>query len=162
MTVFPNRQVLARPVPSAFGHTRTHGPGRQLTLAVGPFRDGAVLALSGELDVAVAAGFDADVNAAVAQGMVRLVLDLSDLDFCDCCGLSALVRARRLALERHGWVRLARVPPRLTRIIRIAGLGSAFPCYPSVDDAFDNTQRPIRTSTRARLAGERTPGPAPR
>ncbi|GAA2046796.1 hypothetical protein GCM10009839_59260 [Catenulispora yoronensis] len=156
MTAFHARQVHARPAPPKFGHTRTHGPGRQLTVAVRPFRDGAVLALSGELDMAVAAEFDADVATVIAQGMVRLVLDLSALDFCDCSGLSALVRARRLAVARHGGVRLAHVPRHLARIIRIAGLGAAFPCYPSVDDAFNDTQRAVRIRAGVPLAGRGT------
>ncbi|MFD0633049.1 STAS domain-containing protein [Catenulispora yoronensis] len=100
--------------------------------------------------MAVAAEFDADVATVIAQGMVRLVLDLSALDFCDCSGLSALVRARRLAVARHGGVRLAHVPRHLARIIRIAGLGAAFPCYPSVDDAFNDTQRAVRIRAASR------------
>jgi anti-sigma B factor antagonist len=169
VTAFHVRQILARPAMPASGHLRTYRPGDQLAVAIQPVRRGAVLTLSGELDVAVAAGFGVGVDTVIAQGLVRLVLDLSALDFYDCSGLTALLRARRSATERHGWVQLARVPPRPARFIRIAGLSGAFPCYPGIDDAFNGTQVPTPDAAWTRHddvsrgpAATRSPSPYPR
>ncbi len=135
--------------------TYRYGPGGQLTVTTRADRDGAVLTVSGELDLAVAAALGTRVEAALAQGYTRLVMDLRDLTFCDCAGLTALLRARRSATEHNGWVRLAAVQPRVARIIQIAGLAAAFPCHLDNAAAFNGSlpvppaEKPVR---RARSA----------
>lgn len=119
--------------------TYRYGPGGQLTVTTRADRDGAVLTVSGELDIAVATELGTRVDAALAQGHVRLVLDLRDLTFCDCAGLTAFLRARRSATELNGWVRLAAVHPRVARIIQIAGLATAFPCHLDNAAAFNGS-----------------------
>jgi anti-sigma B factor antagonist len=110
--------------------------------------DGVVLTVSGELDIAVAAALGTRVDAALAEGHIRIVMNLRDLTFCDCAGLAALLRARRLAVEHNGWVRLAAVQPRVARIIQLAGLATVFPCHPDNAAAFNGSllASPARTS----------------
>ncbi|MEY9857809.1 anti-anti-sigma factor [Catenulispora sp. GAS73] len=129
------------PEPHAHAPTLIHyyGPGGQLAVAARAARDGVVLTVSGELDIAVAAALGTRVDAALAQGHIRLVVNLRDLTFCDCAGLTALLRARRLAMERDGWVRLAAVQPRVARIIQIAGLVTVLPCHPDNAAAFNGS-----------------------
>jgi anti-anti-sigma factor len=105
---------------------------------------GTILALSGELDMGVTAGLNAYIDTTIGQGLTWVVLDLSGLEFCDCAGLAAFLRARRLTIARHGWSRLADVPPRVARIIRIARLDTVLHCYRSTDDAFNDAQTPAR------------------
>ncbi len=141
MTVFSARlePVLhGPPTPVRFRFRSRTRPTGHLTVASRATRDGAVLALVGELDIAVADQVAECVDAALAQGLVHLVLDLRDLSFCDCAGLTALLRARRLALAQQGWVRLAQVPARIEHLLRIAGLGDVFVCYPGVGEAFSD------------------------
>ena len=62
-------------------------PGVELTSYAG---DGhVVVALHGELDITGAAGAEAAITVLIARGQC-LVIDLSALDFLDCCSLSAL------------------------------------------------------------------------
>jgi len=111
-----------------------------------PTRDGAILAVSGELDMAVSAGLRGCFDAALAQGAARVVLDLSGLEFCDSSGLAVILRAHRYAIADGGWIRLVGVQPRVARIILISGLGAVLPCYPSTDAAVDDLHAPGRAT----------------
>lgn len=62
--------------------------------------DDVVLVLAGEVDLATAAAFHAEVTERLAQGPV--VLDLSGLRFMDSSGILALDRILREA-QREGW-----------------------------------------------------------
>ena len=132
-------EVRATPdlAPPGSVPTRTHGPGPQLTVATRPMRGGAVLDMSGELDLAVAAGWVACVDAALADGLPRVVLDVAGLAFCDCAGLGSMLRARRLAVDAGGGVRLARARSGLARSIEVLRLNVLFPYYATPDAAFD-------------------------
>ena len=82
----------------------------------GPDDQTQVLSVQGELDLATADSLYQRGRAAIGCGGQLLLLDLTDLSFCDACGLSALVRianeaeaagcryglvASRTALGRH-------------------------------------------------------------
>jgi anti-sigma B factor antagonist len=60
-------------------------------------RDGRVciLRVSGELDIATAPAFAAQVALALEVPPARFVLDLAGLEFADCCGARALAAAAR-------------------------------------------------------------------
>jgi len=159
VAAYPARPAPELPDPDAHDPTHVHyyGPGGQLIVAARAARDGMVLTVSGELDLAVAAALGTRVDAALAQGHIRLVMNLRDLTFCDCAGLGALLRARRLALEHNGWVRLAAVQQRVARIIQIAGLATVLPCHPDSAAAFNGS--PLVPPAAASSPPPRPPGP---
>lgn len=65
-------------------------------------RQGGVrLVLTGELDLLTAQRLEARLRR-LWRSATPVVVDLSGLDFCDCAGLGALVRARVLAIA-DGW-----------------------------------------------------------
>jgi anti-sigma B factor antagonist len=65
-------------------------------------RDGRhTLLLSGELDLAVAAGLEATVLGLFVESVSAVELDLSRLTFMDSTGLRAVLRAQELCAE-HG------------------------------------------------------------
>jgi anti-sigma B factor antagonist len=92
----------------------------------------AVAALRGELDVTEAAG----VAAALAAIVVRypnLVIDLTGLEFIDCCGLRALNEAREQARRAGGDLLLA-APQRLVRrLLGLTGLADVFSVHASLE-----------------------------
>jgi anti-anti-sigma factor len=66
-------------------------------------RDGRhSLLLSGELDVAVAAGLEATVRGLCGEGVSGIELDLSQLTFMDSSGLRAVLSAQELCAA-HGY-----------------------------------------------------------
>lgn len=70
----------------------------------------AVVALTGELDLASAAELERAVRELRAGGCDRVVVDLSDVDFLDSTGLRVLISLRNTA-QRAGH-RLTIVPGR--------------------------------------------------
>jgi anti-anti-sigma factor len=58
------------------------------------------LVLSGELDLAVAAGLEATVRGLCREGVSGIELDLSQLTFMDSAGLRAVLRARELCADQ--------------------------------------------------------------
>ena len=58
--------------------------------------DWSVLEVSGELDLVTSPVLRQHVHDVVAEGRHSLVLDLSDVLFCDSSGVCVLIAARRL------------------------------------------------------------------
>jgi anti-anti-sigma factor len=56
----------------------------------------AVVRVSGEMDLATSPALRQQVHDAVADGRHSLVLDLSQVLFCDSSGVGVLIAARRL------------------------------------------------------------------
>jgi anti-anti-sigma factor len=87
---------------------------------------GAVLALVGELDLATADAFAAEVRHHFDAGPV--LLDLGALSFLDSSGVRALDALRR-DVDRHGWT-LAIAPdlqPGVRRLLDMTGLLAELP-----------------------------------
>ena len=60
-----------------------------------------------------------------------LVIDLSDVEFCDSSGLSALLIADRKMKEHGGKVRLANVHKKVVALLKISMLDRIFDISPS-------------------------------
>jgi len=66
----------------------------------------AVLHVSGELDLVTSPVLRQRVHDVVAEGRHRLVLDLSEVFFCDSSGVGVLIATRRLLRSCQGRLRL--------------------------------------------------------
>ncbi|PAZ13544.1 anti-anti-sigma factor [Streptomyces sp. SA15] len=66
----------------------------------------AVLRVSGELDLVTSPALRQRVHDAVAEGRHSLVLDLSEVFFCDSSGVGVLIASRRLIRSCQGRLRL--------------------------------------------------------
>ncbi|MGW7463277.1 STAS domain-containing protein [Streptomyces xantholiticus] len=63
--------------------------------------DGRVtVTVSGEIDICTGARLEEALDVATAYGAERIDVDFSGVSFCDCSGLSVLLRARRRAHEQ--------------------------------------------------------------
>jgi anti-anti-sigma factor len=107
----------------------------QLTVVTHTAGECVVLTLTGELDVTNAAEAEEAVRVAWQDSPSHLVFDLSRLTFMDSTGVRVLVRARRLATERHGTIALAGLTPSVSRIIEVTGLNQAFAIHATLDEA---------------------------
>ncbi|MCU0454275.1 MAG: STAS domain-containing protein [Bacteroidetes bacterium] len=65
----------------------------------------------------------------------QLVVDLSDVEFCDSGGLSALLIAERKMRENGGVVKLAGLHKKVLTLIKISHLDRAFQIYDTVAKA---------------------------
>lgn len=64
-----------------------------------------------------------------------LIVDLSDVEFCDSSGLSALLIAERRMRENGGTVKLAGLQKKVLNLIRISHLDRAFSIHDTVAKA---------------------------
>ena len=65
----------------------------------------------------------------------ELVVDLTDVEFCDSSGLSALLIAERKMRENGGVVKLAGLQKKVLSLIRISHLDRAFRIHDTVSKA---------------------------
>ncbi|MGR8009982.1 STAS domain-containing protein [Streptomyces hypolithicus] len=104
----------------------------------------AVLHVSGELDLVTSPAVRQHVHDAVAQGRHRVVLDLSEVLFCDSSGVGVMIAARRLMHSCGGDLRLI-LPARgavegshVNRVLAALGVRRLFEVFPDVETAADD------------------------
>ncbi|MFF3406532.1 STAS domain-containing protein [Streptomyces sp. NPDC002742] len=109
----------------------------------------AVLRVSGELDLVTSPELRQSVHDVVAAGRHSIVLDLSEVVFCDSSGVGVLIAARRLMRSCRGRLRLI-LPARgaadgshVNRVLGALGVRRLFDVYPDVDAAVDEESRPL-------------------
>ena len=96
--------------------------------------DHMVVTLRGELDVIDAAAVGTVLATAVA-GVPRVVIDLSGLEYIDCCALRVLSRARSQARRVGGDLLLTAPGPVVLRVIALAGMSADFTVHASAGEA---------------------------
>ena len=107
----------------------------ELQLATRHEGDVAVVSALGEVDVSSAPGLDAELDAQIAAGNARLVVDLSEVAFLDSTGLGVLVKALKHAREADGWLHLVVTSDRIRKIFEITGLDASIPIFDTAQDA---------------------------
>ncbi|WLQ40526.1 STAS domain-containing protein [Streptomyces laculatispora] len=95
-----------------------------------------VVALRDEIDIATAALIAPALDVATSDGSPHVVVDLTEVSFLDCSGLTLLCRARRRTLDRDGRFWLVCDCPRILRLLR-AWLHDLFRPVATPDEAFD-------------------------
>ncbi|MEU1850418.1 STAS domain-containing protein [Streptomyces sp. NPDC019990] len=109
----------------------------------------AVLQVSGELDLVTSPVLRQRVHDAVAEGHHCLVLDLSEVFFCDSSGVGVLIAARRLIRSCQGRLRLV-LPARgaadgshVNRVLGALGVRRLFDVYGDVEAALGDEGEPL-------------------
>lgn len=97
--------------------------------------DVAVLHLSGELDANTATKLHSTLAILIERPVPRIVVDLTDLKFCDSSGLSAFITCKQVITERGGWLSFAGANPFLVRLLETVGLSRYFAIFPTIDEA---------------------------
>ena len=95
-----------------------------------------MLDVAGELELATAVQLCARVHAARGAGQRRLLVDLTQLEFCDSSGLRALIGAAEDVLASAG--RIVIVPPvdgAVARLFALIGAGELLPLRSSAAEA---------------------------
>ena len=95
----------------------------------------ALLALAGELDLAVVSRVDEAVAQVLADGLQLLVVDLGHLTFCDSSGLGALVRCQRAVRDAGGTVLFAGVTGPVAVLLRLTSMQVVLELRPDVSAA---------------------------
>ena len=106
-----------------------------VTFADRPGYGATIVTLSGQLDVDSAPDLQAALAGLMQRRVVRIVVDLGPLKFCDSTGLSAFVVVHRSCTAAGGFLRLAAPAPLLLQTLAVVGLLAELPVYASVTDA---------------------------
>ncbi|WP_306321219.1 MULTISPECIES: STAS domain-containing protein [unclassified Streptomyces] len=111
--------------------------------------DWAVVCVSGEMDLVTSPALRQQVHEAVADGRRSVVLDLSDVLFCDSSGVGVLIASRRLMRSCQGRLRLI-LPAQgavdgshVNRVLGALGVRRLFDVYPDVASAVDDDAAPM-------------------
>ncbi|WP_030787671.1 STAS domain-containing protein [Streptomyces sp. NRRL S-920] len=120
-----------------------------LKVVVGEECGWAVLRVSGEMDLLTSPVLRQRVHDAVADGRRSVVLDLSDVLFCDSSGVGVLIATRRLIRSCQGRLRLI-LPAQgavdgshVNRVLAALGVRRLFEVYPDVVAALDEEAAPL-------------------
>jgi anti-anti-sigma factor len=95
----------------------------------------AVVTPAGELDHHTADLLREPMEQAVEGGTPLLVVDCSELTFCDSTGLNVLLGVRMKAEAEGGGVHLAGMLPLVARVFEITGVEAVFTVHKSLEAA---------------------------
>jgi anti-sigma B factor antagonist len=95
----------------------------------------AVIAVGGAIDYDSAGALHDQLVALVDEGRRHLVLDMSQVGFCDSSGLNTLIQVLRRARARQGSLALVAPTEPVQRVLRISEVDTVITHYPSVAEA---------------------------
>ena len=90
----------------------------------------AVLAVSGELEIATADTLREAVEGAIASGAAELWVDLTHVRFMDSSGLRVLLSAQTLLRGRSKSLAVICPPGPVRRVFEVSGLEASLAIYP--------------------------------
>ena len=98
----------------------------------------AVLTLEEDnLNSIIAPGLKSDFIFLNQEGIRNLILDLSQVQFVDSSGLSAILTAHRLWKDTGSFVIAGQLQPMVTKLIEISRLDTILTIVPSLGEAKD-------------------------
>ena len=86
----------------------------------------AAIGVHGEIDAFTAPKLKQEIIRQMEGGIVRLAIDLSEVNYIDSAGLGALIGGLTRIRDRGGRLALICPVPRITRIFEITGLNRIF------------------------------------
>ncbi|MET9845427.1 STAS domain-containing protein [Streptomyces ossamyceticus] len=95
----------------------------------------AVVTPAGELDHHTADLLREPLEGCLDKGFARLVVDCTQLEFCDSTGLNVLLGVRLRAEAAGGGVHLAGMLPAVARVFEITGAEAVFTVHDTVEAA---------------------------
>jgi anti-anti-sigma factor len=81
--------------------------------------------LSGDIDVATSRHIDM-LSCLPLSNVTMILLDLSQVEFCDTSGIHALVNLRDEQLRARRQVWITRLPPRIRYLLEVMGVARHF------------------------------------
>ncbi|AGS70655.1 STAS domain-containing protein [Streptomyces collinus] len=123
----PARTRTAPGVPCTRGHAAAKhlAPGRAVT-SYATSGDRVRVTVRGELDLVSGNRLRGPLGEALTASTTGLDLDLSELAFCDCAGLTVLMELRLRALSRGKTVVIRRSGAATDRLLRLLGAQDLF------------------------------------
>ena len=93
-----------------------------------------VVALTGEVDLAVAPDLQERLDVLIAAGQTTIVVDLLEATFLDSIALGILVGALEQCQSAGGELHLVVTEPRVLKVLEITGLTESFPIHSAMPE----------------------------
>ncbi|MFE2416104.1 ANTAR domain-containing protein [Streptomyces hokutonensis] len=106
-------------------------PSAFLQIVTRPAGGRTVVAVSGEIDIDTEQTMQRALRLALARSSHGVDLDLAGVGFCDCSGLNALLRVRRIALADGKTVTVRTASPGVERLFAVTDTSSLFAPAPA-------------------------------
>ncbi|MEI2774509.1 MAG: STAS domain-containing protein [Tetrasphaera sp.] len=113
-----------------------------LTVDARRLGDIGIVTAAGEVDAHSARILRDALVAAITDGTIRLVADLSEVTFLDSSGLGVLVGKLKDVRVRGGELHVVAVHDRVVRVFAITGLDRVFALHDSLDSALTDLGSP--------------------
>lgn len=94
----------------------------------------AVVAVSGELDLASGPALERELSRALASPAAALIIDLRELEFIDSTGLGILIKAHQRAQAEGRRLAVVKGPSQVQRLLGLTGLEARLTLVDSPDE----------------------------
>jgi anti-sigma B factor antagonist len=103
------------------------------------FKHCHLMTVDGRVDSATAPAFGQKLDGMIADGIFKIVIDMSKLEYMSSAGFRGLLAAQRNCKRyNRGEVLLAAVPDRIREALELAGFTELFRVYPDPLEAVGN------------------------
>lgn len=99
-----------------------------------------VLALTGSIDALTAPKIAEAIQAQIGKGNIRLVADMSGVDYTSSAGLRVILGAIKDTRAQGGDFRLAGVKADVMKVLSLSGYTNILKLFDSLDDAVASFQ----------------------
>lgn len=106
----------------------------------------SVLLLNEKLDTAIAPTLKSEFILLAGNSENNILLDLSNCNYCDSSGLSAILVANRLCKNSDGVFILAGLQPPVERLITVSQLDVVISIAPTVEDGIEIMKNALKTN----------------
>lgn len=98
----------------------------------------ALLELSGQIDSYTAEEITKIIDTHISNGNFKVIVDLTNIDYLDSAGLSALINMKTRLGKRTGDLRLVGLKGKAKEVFDLAGFTSLFNNFDSHEKAFED------------------------
>ena len=99
-------------------------------------KDGVtILSISGRMDATNVSEFDTACHAKLENGVLRMVVDLKDLEYISSAGLRGILSLEKSVRAGKKKVAYCAMQPMVADVFKISGFNSILSIYPSLDEA---------------------------
>ena len=109
--------------------------GEELEITVREHDRGAVVSVSGEIDVYTSPLLQERLVEVIRDGSSSIALDLSQVTFLDSTGLGVLITGLKRCRSADGDLVLVTAQPNVLKVLEITGLNEVFQVHDTIDGA---------------------------
>ena len=94
-----------------------------------------IIALEGELDVAVAPELKTLLKDTIERGNKKVIVDMKEVKFIDSSCLGVMVNAHKLAVEKKGAIKFARSSEQVRKIFELTRTDRHLAFFATIEEA---------------------------